>query len=124
MSLDIDDFSAFIDSLTDKLALHQALSNPKKSQALNDFVKDVVRDETTSLMREHNEVIQMQREENSLLSKELVRMQAERITLINSHAADLKGLHASHADELYRLHGEYALKLRNTMIEPTLSNTH
>jgi hypothetical protein len=62
-------------------------------------------------MREHNEVIQMQREENSLLNKELVRLQTERITLINSHAADLKGLRVSYADELYRLHGEYALKL-------------
>jgi hypothetical protein len=44
MSLYVDAFSAFIDSMTDKLALHQALSNPKKSQALTDFVKDVVRD--------------------------------------------------------------------------------
>jgi len=123
MSLNIDALSTFIDSMTDKLSLYQALSNPKKSQALTEFVKDVVRDETTSLMREHNEVIQMQREENSLLNKELTRLQAERITLINSHAADLKGLHASHADELYRLHGEYALKLRNNMIEPTLSDT-
>ena len=87
--------------LTDSFVIYQALANPKKSQELTEFVKDIVHTETSALMREHNDVIQMQRDEISMLQTEISRLQRERMDHINAHAAEVQALH-----------GEYTLKLR------------
>jgi alkyl hydroperoxide reductase subunit AhpF len=84
--------------LTDSLVIYQALANPKKSQELTEFVKDIVHTETSALMREHNDV---QRDEISMLQTEISRLQRERMDHINAHAAEVQALH-----------GEYTLKLR------------
>ena len=90
--------------LTDNLAIHQALVDPKKSQELTDFVQSIVHTETSALMREHNDVIQMQRDEIAALHAEIRRLQCERMECINAHAAEVQALH-----------GEYTLKLRHAM---------
>ena len=84
--------------LTDSFVIYQALANPKKSQELTEFVKDIVHTETSALMREHNDV---QRDEISMLQAEISRLQRERMDHINAHAAEVQALH-----------GEYTLKLR------------
>ena len=74
-------------------SIRQALANPKTSQELTDFVKDIVHTETAALRH----TLQMQRDEIS-------RLQRERMDTINAHAAEVQALHS-----------EYTLKLKHCM---------
>lgn len=87
--------------LLDCMSLRQALADPRRSQELMEFTKEIVHTETSSLLREHNDVIRMQQENIAFLNAELKRARAERMDAINAHAA-----------EIQTLHGEYAQKLR------------
>ncbi len=92
---------AWLSDLLDSFALHQALANPTQSQALTDFVQNIVRKETLALT---NKVLQTKRDEIAALRAEIRRLQCERMECINAHAAEVQALH-----------GEYTLKLRHAM---------
>ena len=94
----------------DSIALHQALADPRKSQELREFTKDIVHAETGALMREHNDVIRMQQESIAWLGAELRRAQAERMDAINAHAKEVLDMHKQHAADIQALHSEYRLR--------------
>ena len=101
-----DMLNTYTNHLIDKFALHQALADPKKSQELIEFVQDIVHNnnETSSLlMREHNDVIQMQRNDITALHSEIEKLQRERMENINAHAAEVQRLHGIHAAEVQDL---------------------
>ena len=54
---------AYVNNLYDDFVIHQALANPRKSQELKEFVHDIFHSETSALMREHNDIIQTQRDQ-------------------------------------------------------------
>jgi hypothetical protein len=56
------------------MALCLVLADPQQSPALRDFVTEVVNQEATALLREHREVIRMQREEIAALNLELKQL--------------------------------------------------
>ena len=93
----------YVNDLIDHFILCQALADPRKSQELMEFTKEIVRGETAPLMREHNAVIQMQAEKLAALNAELERLQKEHIETINAHAKEIKNIHAMHIQELQGL---------------------
>ena len=95
----------YANDLLDYISLRQALADPRRSQELMEFTKEIVHTETSSLLREHNDVIRMQQENIAFLHAELKRAQAERMDAINAHAA-----------EIQTLHGEYTHKLKGLML--------
>ena len=95
----------YANDLLDYISLHQALADPRRSQELMEFTKEIVHTETSSLLREHNDVIRMQQENITFLHAELKRAQAERMYAINAHAA-----------EIQTRHGEYTQKLKGLML--------
>ena len=103
----------YINHLTDNIAIYQALADPKKSKELTEFVQSIVNDETSSLMREHNDVIQMQRDEIASLHSEIKRLQRERMDNINAHAEEVQGLHK-----------EYTIKIKNALLATTTTTPH
>ena len=111
-----DMLNTYTNHLIDKFALHQALADPKKSQELIEFVQDIVHNnnETSSslLMREHNDVIQMQRNDITALHSEIEKLQRERMENINAHAAEVQRLHGIHAAEVQRLRGIHAAEVQ------------
>ena len=118
-----DILNIYMNDLTDNVAIYQALADPKKSHELTEFVQSVVHDETSSLMREHNDVIQMQRDEIASLRSEIDRLQRARMDNINAHAAEVQGLQrerindiSTHAAEVQGLHVEYTIKLKNALV--------
>ncbi len=113
-----DMLNTYTNHLIDKFALHQALADPKKSQALTEFVQDIVHNnnETSSLlMREHNDVIQMQHNDITALHSEIEKLQRERMENINAHAAEVQRLHGIHAAEVQRLHGIHAAEVQDLL---------
>jgi hypothetical protein len=98
--------NAHLGTLTAYAAMHQALANPKKSKELREFVQGIVHDETASLIREHNKIIQTQREQIALLDSQVDLFQRERMERINTHAAEITSLHLAHAAAIQALHGE------------------
>ena len=108
-----DMLNTYTNHLIDKFALHQALADPKKSQELTEFVQDIVHNETSLLMREHNDVIQMQRNDITALHSEIEKLQRERMENINAHAAEVQRLHGIHAAEVQRLHGIHAAEVQD-----------
>jgi hypothetical protein len=117
-----DVLSAHIQHLTDNFAIRQALADPKKSQELTEFVQDIVHSETSLLMREHNDVIQMQRNEMTTLHSEIDRLQRVRMDSIHAHAAEVLRLHGAHAAEVQSLHSDYTLRLRDALQQQQLSS--
>jgi hypothetical protein len=103
---------ACVCDVIDGVALCQALVDPRRSRELVEFTKDLVHSETSALMREHNDVIQMQQESIAFLGAELKRVQAERMDLINAHAIEVLGIHKQHVAEIQALHHECVSKLR------------
>ena len=92
----------YVNELIDRLILYHALAE-------KEFIKDIVRGETASLMREHhNHVIQMQAERIITLNVELDRLQTERIENINAHAKEMENIHAMHMKEIQDLHQMHA----------------
>ena len=106
---------AYVNNLFDDFVIHQALANPRKSQELKEFVHDIFHSETSALMREHNDIIQTQRDQILSLNSEIDKIQHERMDNINTHAAEIKGLHSVHAAETQALHREYTDKLRDAV---------
>jgi hypothetical protein len=84
--------------------LYQALADPRKSQELTKFTKDIVDNEPVSL---HNNVIQIQQDNIVSLKLELKRMQTEHMNAINAHTNEVLGIHRQHDAEIQALHGEY-----------------
>ena len=99
--------NARLGTLTDYAAMQQALADPRKSVELTEFVQGIVHSETSSLLREHNEIIQTQRSEISFLNSQVDRLQRERMEIINAHAAEIMSLHSSHASAVQEIHGGY-----------------
>ena len=85
-----------LNNITDNVVIHQALADPKKSRELTEFVQCIVRDKTSSLLREL-----------ASLHLEIKKLQRERIDNINAHAAEVQGLHND-----YNL---YTIKLKNAL---------
>ncbi len=104
--------SAFINYLIDDYAICQALANPRSSEELTEFMQDIARTEASSLLREHNDVIQMQRDQIIEIRSERDRLQRERIENINAHAASVHALHDAHAAEIKELHGAYTAEIK------------
>ena len=67
-------WSAYAECVLDRMALCLVLADPQQSPALRDFVTEVVNQEATALLREHREVIRMQREEIAALNLELKQL--------------------------------------------------
>jgi hypothetical protein len=121
-----DMINTHLNNLSDNFAIHQALANPRKSQELTEFVQDLIHHETSSLMREHNDIIQTQHNRITFQDTQIERLQCERVNAINSHAteiqsihgahtAEIKSLHCSHAAEIQGLHMEYCEKIKNAL---------
>ena len=89
--------------LLDYISLRQALADPRRSQELMEFTKEIVHTETSSLLREHNDVIRMQQENIAFLNAELKRAQTERMDAINAHAAEIQTLHSEYTQKLKSL---------------------
>ena len=120
----LDFWSTYADCILDRVALCQALADPKKSPELREMVMEVVNKETTALLHEHNDVIHMQREEITTLNLELKHLQKERFEILNNHAAAVQELHlkhasdrseilSAHAAEIQALHLKYTEDFRN-----------
>ena len=90
----------FANDLLDYISLRQALADPRRSKELMEFTKKIVHTETSSLLREHNDVIRMQQENIAFLNAELKRAQAERMDAINTHAAEIQTLHSEYTQKL------------------------
>ena len=95
-----DILNTYITHTTDDFTIYQALADPKKSQELTEFVQDIVHNETSLLMREHNDVIQMQRNDIAYLRSEIDKLHRERMDNINSHAAEVQSLHVKYTEKL------------------------
>jgi hypothetical protein len=67
-------WNAYTECVLDRIALCLVLADPQQSPALRDFVTEVVNQEATALLREHREVIRMQREEIAALNLELKQL--------------------------------------------------
>ena len=67
-------WSAYAECVLDRMALCLVLADPQQSPALRNFVTEVVNQEATALLREHREVIRMQREEIAALNLELKQL--------------------------------------------------
>ena len=115
MLLITDMINTYINNLSDNIAIHQALANPRKSQELTEFVQELIHHETSSLMREHNDIIQTQHNRITFQDTEIQRLQCERVNTINSHATEIQSLHCSHAAEIQGLHREYCEKIKNAL---------
>jgi hypothetical protein len=102
--------SQYFDMLTN-FAINQALANPRKSQELAEFVQEIVHNEISSLMREHNNITKTQHDQITSLNTAIEKLQRERMERINSHAAEIHGLHVTHAAEIQCLHRMYTEKL-------------
>ena len=63
-------------------------------------MQDIVHNETSLLMREHNDVIQMQRNDIAYLRSEIDKLHRERMDNINSHAAEVQSLHVKYTEKL------------------------
>ena len=112
-----------IEKIICNLALYQALANPRKSVELTEFVQGVVHDETASLMREHNAVIQMQDERIAVLKAEVDRLERERVERVHGHSVDVKQLAAEqcaevkaiyqrHCSEMKELHDQHSAEIK------------
>ena len=89
--------SSYVNHLSEDFAIHQVLgllANPGKSQELKEFVHDIFHNETCSLMREHNDVIQTQRDQIIFLNSKIEKVQRERMDIINAHASEIKACKA------------------------------
>ena len=107
--------SQYFDILTSYIndfAINQALANPRKSQELTTFVKDIVHNETSSLMHRHKDITQAQHDRITSQNAEIERLQREQTDRINAHAAEVHALHVAHAAEVQDLHRQYTEKLR------------
>ena len=91
--------SVMSDMLDDHL-LYQALSNPKKSTELRDFIQDVFHSEAQQLFKKHNEVIQIQQNRILQLTDEVQRLQTMQLRMHADHASEVKALHASYTNKL------------------------
>ena len=112
-----------VENIICNLALYQALANPRKSVELTEFVQGIVHDETASLMREHNEVIQMQDERIAVLKAEVDHLERERVERIQGHAvemnqlvteqcAEVKAIYQRHSTEMKELHEQHSAEIK------------
>ena len=108
-----------LETYINNFAINQALANPRKSQELTEFVQDIVHNETSLLMREHNDIIQTQRDLITSQNTEMERLQRERMDRINSHAAEVHGLLIAHAAEVQSLCGTHAAEVQDLHREYT-----
>ena len=117
-----------IENIICNLALYQALANPRKSVELTEFVQGIVHDETASLMREHNEVIQMQDERIAVLKAEVDHLERERVERIQGHAvemnqlvteqcAEVKAIYQRHSAEMKELHEQHSAEIKTLRSE-------
>ena len=113
-----------IENIICNLALYQALANPRKSVELTEFVQGIVHDETASLMREHNEVIQML----AVLKAEVDHLERERVERIQGHAvemnqlvaeqcAEVKATYQRHSAEMKELHEQHSAEIKTLRSE-------
>ena len=113
-----------IEKIICNLALYQALANPRKSVELTEFVQGIVHDETASLMREHNEVIQML----AVLKAEVDHLERERVERIQGHAvemnqlvaeqcAQVKAIYQRHSAEMKELHEQHSAEIKTLRSE-------
>ena len=113
-----------IEKIICNLALYQALANPRKSVELTEFVQGIVHDETASLMREHNEVIQML----AVLKAEVDHLERERVERIQGHAvemnqlvteqcAEVKAIYQRHSTEMKELHEQHSAEIKTLRSE-------
>ena len=113
-----------VENIICNLALYQALANPRKSVELTEFVQGIVHDETASLMREHNEVIQML----AVLKAEVDHLERERVERIQGHAvemnqlvaeqcAEVKATYQRHSAEMKELHEQHSAEIKTLRSE-------
>ena len=117
-----------VENIICNLAMYQALANPRKSVELTEFVQGIVHDETASLMREHNEVIQMQDERIAVLKAEVDRLERERLERVQGHAvemkqlaaeqcAEVKAIYQRHCAEMKELHEQHSAEIKTLRSE-------
>jgi uncharacterized small protein (DUF1192 family) len=110
-----------IENIICNLALYQALANPWKSVELTEFVQGIVHDETASLMREYNEVIQMQDERIAVLKAEVDRLERERMESAVEQCAEVKAIYQRHCAEMKELHEQHSAEIKTLRSELNIS---
>ena len=112
-----------VENIICKLALYQALANPRKSVELTEYVREIVQSETSTLMREHNNVIQMQDERIAVLKAEVDCLERERVEREHGHAmemkklvaeqcAEVKAIYQRHCAEMKELHEQHSAEIK------------
>ena len=112
-----------VENIICNLAMCQALANPRKSVALTEYMRDIVQSETSTLMREHNSVIEMQDERIAVLRAEVDRLERERVERVHGHSVDVKQLAAEqcaevkaiyqrHCSEMKELHDQHSAEIK------------
>ena len=70
-------------------------------------------DETASLMREHNAVIQMQDERIAVLKAEVDRLERERLERAQEHAGEMKQLVAEQCAEVKEIYQQHCAEMKD-----------
>ena len=117
-----------VENIICNLAMYQALANPRKSVELTEYMREIVQSETSTLMREHNEVIQMQDERIAVLKAEVDRLERERLERVQGHAvemkqlaaeqcAEVKAIYQRHCAEMKELHEQHSAEIKTLRSE-------
>jgi rubrerythrin len=69
----------------------QTFANPRQSEELKEMMRSVARDEYIHIQAHDSSL----RQENSMLKEELVRLQRERIEIINEYTSEIKRIHSA-----------------------------
>ena len=112
-----------IEQWFENYAVCQALANPRGSVELTEFVQSIVHTESSALLREHNDVIQMQDERIAVLKAEVDRLESERLESVQGHTmemkqlvaeqcAEVKAIYQRHCAEMKELHEQYSAEIK------------
>jgi hypothetical protein len=101
-----------VENMICNLAMYQALADPRKSVELREFVQGIVHDETVSLIRERNEVIQMQDERIAVLRAEVDRLVCERLESAVQQCAEVQAIYQQHCAEMKELHEQHSAEIK------------
>ena len=117
-----------VENIIFNLAMCQALANPRKSVELTEYMRELVQSETSTLMREHNGVIEMQDERIAVLRAEVDRLERDRVERVNMQCAEVKQLVAEqcaevkaiyqrHCSEMKELHEQHSAEIKQLRSE-------
>lgn len=104
--------SKCIERWFENYAVCQALANPRGSVELTEFVQSIVHTESSGLLREHNDVIQMQDERIAVLRAEVDRLERERVERVQVHATEIKQLAAEQCTEVKEIYQKHWVEIR------------